>query len=80
MQEEIDWGSVPSRLCNEMKREKRRPIVKASGGGWKGVEDGEEMRREEENKAKGEKEKQKREEGKDALSDLSDCDSELFPM
>lgn len=40
-QEEIDQGAVPSRLCNEMRREERRPIVKASGGGWKGVEDGE---------------------------------------
>lgn len=34
-QKEIDWGAVPSRLCNEMRREERRPIVKASGGGWK---------------------------------------------
>lgn len=44
-QEEIDWGAVPSRLCNEMRSEEGRPIVKASGGGWKGVEDGEERRR-----------------------------------
>lgn len=34
-QEEIDWGAVPSRLCNEMRGEERRPIVKASGGGWR---------------------------------------------
>lgn len=44
-QEEIDCGAVPSKLCNEMRREEGRPIVKASGGGWKGVEDGEEKRR-----------------------------------
>lgn len=44
MQEEIDWGAVPSRLCNEMRGEERRPTVKASGGGWKGVEDGEKKR------------------------------------
>lgn len=24
-QEEIDWGALPSRLCNEMRREERGP-------------------------------------------------------
>lgn len=35
MQEEIDWGTVPSRLCNEMRGKERSPTVKAGGGGWK---------------------------------------------
>lgn len=68
-QEEIDWGAVPSRLCNEMRGEEGRPIVKASGGGWKGVEDGEEKRRKQKKKTKGEKEKWKREE--EALSNVN---------
>lgn len=35
MQEEIDWGTVPSRLCNEMRGKEKSPTVKAGGGGWK---------------------------------------------
>lgn len=35
MQEKIDWGTVPSRLCNEMRGKERSPTVKAGGGGWK---------------------------------------------
>lgn len=35
MQEEIDWGTVPSRLCNEMRGKERSPTAKAGGGGWK---------------------------------------------